>query len=231
MPVRALPYSLTGIAAGFLWVTAAACAVAAVSLLVYYGTWRQWRDGPFWVFRRSASIEDLESIEAVTLALFGVASSVIVITAIVFIVWFFNAYRTAQSRGAVGRQWGAGWTIGGWLIPVANLAIPKLVMNEVDKMSSPEAGTLPIDYRWRSSARLVVSDVWWITSITALAVLVAGGVLLALTNPRIGHYPGDSEFGAGLMVLAFGYLLLALAALLGSVVVVSIGRRLRGSSA
>lgn len=230
MPLRVLPFSLSGITAGFLWVTAVAFAVAGTSALAYFGTWRQWRDGSFWVFKTRASVDELADVETFTLGAFSVALTVFIIATIVFFAWFFNAYRTAQSRGAVGRQWGPGWTIGGWLIPVVNLVIPKLVMNEVDKMSSPEGGAPPLDYRWRSSARLVVSDVWWITWITALAVLVVGGVLLALADPRIGDYPRENEFGAGLMVSAFGYLLLALAAVLGSMVVVVIGRRLRGSN-
>ncbi len=58
--------------------------------------------------------------------------------AVLLMVWLNLAYKAGQSRGAIDRTWSSGWTVGAWFIPFANLAIPKLVVNEVDRMSRLE---------------------------------------------------------------------------------------------
>jgi hypothetical protein len=71
-----------------------------------------------------------------TFLLAGAAISLVVIlvlvyTAVVFIVWLYRARKNLVTWGIQGLGWGPGWAIGGWFIPLANLVIPKLVVDTV----------------------------------------------------------------------------------------------------
>ena len=125
------------------------------------------------------------------------------------IIWFYQAYRSAESRGAIGNRWSTGWSIGAWFIPVANLAIPKLVMNDVDRMSNPLAGDPPIDERWKLMPRLVVSDLWWILFLSGTAVWWVGFAAYS-SDPT---YSGQAT-GIGYIVMALSLALYSAAAAL-----------------
>ena len=144
------------------------------------------------------------------------------ITAILFMIWFFQAYKSAESRGAYGTTWGAGWTIGSWFIPFANWVIPKLVMNEVDRMSNPNAGEPPIEQRWKQMRRLVVSDLWWITVLIAISIQAIAVVAFATAD-----FADDDVYGAGLFLLSLWLLLYAISGALLGVTTLKIGKRLR----
>ncbi|GIF62464.1 hypothetical protein Ais01nite_04990 [Asanoa ishikariensis] len=51
-----------------------------------------------------------------------------------FIAWLYQASRTAQ-RLAGASTWAPGWAVGGWFIPIANLAIPYLVVRDLHRAS------------------------------------------------------------------------------------------------
>jgi len=214
--VRVLRFGLSGTVAGFWWATAALYAIAALLFFATWGLWIAFRDG-------NASLVELVDLDNTSFGFGAFALLVSWISGILFIIWFFQAYTSAESRGASGRTWGAGWTIGAWFIPFANLVIPKLVMNEVDRMSNPLAGEAPTDERWKKMPRIVASDVWWIT-------LVLGWVAYWIGN--LVYFDGvtyeANETGTGYLVLSLAHLVLGIAAALVGVVAFLIGRRLRG---
>jgi len=97
-----------------------------------------------------------------TLLLAGAATALVVIlgfvfTAVAFIVWLYRARKNLVTWGIQGLKWGPGWAIGGWFIPIANLVIPKLVVDTVWSGSK-----LPPAERMarRSSSGLIWS--WWL---------------------------------------------------------------------
>ena len=96
-------------------------------------------------------------LATVGLALLQVAA--FVATAAAFITWLYIARKNldswVQSRGL-----GAGWAIGGWFIPIANLVIPPLVVNTVVRGSRMALG----DNR-RGAGSSVLVWVWWLTFI------------------------------------------------------------------
>ncbi|MFI8289090.1 DUF4328 domain-containing protein [Streptomyces sp. NPDC085614] len=59
-------------------------------------------------------------------------------TATVFVVWFHRLRRNADvwTPGLQGR--GAGWAIGGWFVPVANLWIPRGIAVDIWRASRPD---------------------------------------------------------------------------------------------
>lgn len=56
---------------------------------------------------------------------------VFLFVAVTFIVWLYRARNNLVHWGFAAMKWRPGWAIGGWLLPVANLVIPKLVVDTV----------------------------------------------------------------------------------------------------
>ena len=208
-----------------LWATSGLYVIAAGAFIWYLFVWNDWAGQ-----RSPTAAATQNALDAETLAFgfLGIGFIGYAITGVLFVVWFFKAYRAAASRGASGRTWASGWTIGGWFIPLANFAIPKLVMNEVDRMSNPEAGDPPIGGRWRSLPRLESSDMWW-------ALFVLGSLSTAIgsnwqtyldvttANPASATVSG---YATATVILACGLVAIAGSGIAGARMVRSIGERL-----
>ena len=84
--------------------------------------------------------EAVESAATMTLLVFGA-------TAIVWIMWQYRYVRNAERYGSKLR-WGPGWAIGGWLIPIANIAIPTMQLKESAEASDRERRAPPLLFVW-----------------------------------------------------------------------------------
>ncbi|MEN8239847.1 MAG: DUF4328 domain-containing protein, partial [Actinomycetota bacterium] len=213
--VRHLSFGLSGTVAGFWWASAAFYALSAFFMFVTWAVWTGLKDG-------STSISDMIEVDAGAFGSSILASTWMWVTGILFIVWFFQAYRAAESRGAIGTKWSGGWAIGAWFIPFANLVIPKLVMNEVDRMSNPLAGAPPIEQQWKQMRRLVISDLWWILMVLGWAIWL------------IGFYTYESEptytasaVGLAYLIIALSLAVNAAAAAFAGGLVFTLGKRMR----
>jgi hypothetical protein len=97
-----------------------------------------------------------------------------VVTAILFIAWFHQAYKNVARLGVAGMRWSSGWAIGSWFVPILNLIRPKQIMNDIWRGSDP-------DLRIGSTLSLydppLLYQVWW-------GMWIAGWVVdrLAFTN-------------------------------------------------
>jgi hypothetical protein len=218
MRIRYLSFGLTGTVAGFLWATAVAYGAAGLAWFGLWAVWDEWFNDT-----GTATFGDVLSMDDAVGGFLGLAWFGTLVTGILFLIWFFQAYQAAASTGATGRSWGAGWTIGSWFIPVANLVIPKLVMNEVDRMSNSWAGIPPIEDRWRHSGRSPLSDIWWIVWVVAAVLSTFGFILWG----SVGW--DDSANGPAMIISAIGALLNTAAAALGGAWVLVLGRRLRST--
>jgi hypothetical protein len=199
--------------------------IAAGAFVRYLFVWNNW------VGQRSpsdAATQNTLDAETAAYGFLGIGIVAYAVTGVIFIVWFFQAYQAAASRGATTRTWASGWTIGGWFIPLANFAVPKLVMNEVDRMSNPKAGDPPIADRWRSLPRLESSDMWW-------ALFVLGSLTTAIgsnwqtyvdatsATPATGTVSG---YATATVVLACGLVATAGSGIAGARMVRTIGERM-----
>lgn len=193
--VKGLSSGLTRSTAGFLWGTSGLYVIAAGAFVWYLFVWNDWAG------QRSPSAAVVQTTTEAEATAFGFLSIAVIgylITAVIFITWFFQAYRAAASRGATGRTWAAGWTIGGWALPFANFVIPKLVMNEVDRMSNPEAGDPPIDDRWKPLPRLEASDTWW-------GLFLLGAITTAIGSNWLPYADvKGSSYATAVIILACG---------------------------
>ena len=124
-----------------------------------------------------------------------------VIAAIAFITWLYLAMRNIKRWGITGLTWSPVWAIAGWLIPVANLVIPPLVVNAADKGSSASVrGGIP------ESASTGLIWAWWLT-------LLFGGRLDRAASrlyPSASLVPTTSVFS---VFAAIGSVIAAIAAI------------------
>jgi hypothetical protein len=98
------------------------------------------------------------------------AGLVLVAAAVTSLVWVFTASRAGDARGATTRSWRGGWAVGVWFIPLANLVLPKLLFNELERIFQVPFRGVPIEDSWRQESRTQLADLWW-------ALWVAGSVV------------------------------------------------------
>lgn len=149
-----------------LWATAT---VGVVTALLYAG----------WTFR----VDDPElRFEGAELDLAGVARSatfvllgLVAFTGLAFVTWAVRAYRNLPALGINERRYWTIWLVVGWIIPGANLLVPKLLVDDIWRASSPDA---PIDGADEWHRRPVASIVnrWWCSFLVTPAIVVLGVV-------------------------------------------------------
>lgn len=147
---------------------------------------------------------------------------------ILTVAWMYRAARAVRRRRPEGATWSPGWAIGGWFLPFANLVIPKLVVNQVDRVSNPGLGPGPVGERWRSQPLLAAGHWWWALLVVSTIVLVSGLGIVAEQLDSISL--AEPTYRAGLRTAAVGCALHGAASAAGSVVVRTIGRRFEAGS-
>lgn len=113
---------------------------------------------------------DGPSAERLYLVSGNVQGLALLVTAVVFIIWFHRTRRNAEVFDPTVQRMGPGWAVGGWFVPVANFWFPYRVASGVWEAS---AQTRP-DGGWRALPRTAL-NLWWGTWVaTLLAARVTG---------------------------------------------------------
>jgi hypothetical protein len=118
-----------------------------------------------------AEVQDADDLAAAT---GGIYLLLFLATVVLWLVWQFRHGRNAEALGKRDGL-GAGWAIGGWLLPVANLVLGPLQLHQSAAASDPDAP----QGRGRAPGIIVV---WW-------ALWVAQGVI-GFFSGRLG-FTGD----------------------------------------
>lgn len=124
-------------------------------------------------------------------ALTLLAAPLIVAAIVVFLVWMWRAHKNLYAFPGVTPRMGAGWSIGGWFIPFANLVIPFMAMDEIARGSLPWKRRDPM----RTGTHPLVGF-WWaacVVSGCAAGVARAVGWLEARDLPTTLESPGDYQ--------------------------------------
>lgn len=159
---------------GLLWAAAALFGLAALTRI---GVWASFEDyDSRGGGNRLNAWADAGQIDG---AVWMLAVLVWIATFIVLIIWWNQAYKAARRFPAQFVSWSSGWAVGGWFIPLANFVIPRLVMNEIERLSAePQPYETPGDGRaWRSRPLMGLGMTFWFAMIGALIMAqIAGAV-------------------------------------------------------
>ena len=103
-------------------------------------------------------------------AFYGITQLVIVV---LFIIWQYRVAKNNEALDRRGARFGPGWSIGAWFIPLANLVIPVMIMQDLWRGATP---TTPRgDPRWRSAQGSWLIGVWWAALIVSMLRFGASG--------------------------------------------------------
>jgi hypothetical protein len=120
---------------------------------------------------------------------FGVEGVLLLLTALVFLLWFRRAYWNLLALGAGRLRYTGGWAVWGWLVPLLSLVRPKQLLNDIWRASDP---AVPVGRpeAWRRRPVPSVLIWWWL-------VFLASVVARAVTT---------ESFHALVQVMTFGLL-------------------------
>ncbi len=113
--------------------------------------------------------------------------------AITFVWWLWTAYESVQSTGGRPRR-RAYWLVLGWIVPIANLIVPKQLVDDIWRLAEPLDRDAPPPPGPRPPDRSVVVPppvhLWWAAWVTsgivgsiAVAYWATAGVLEMLGEP------------------------------------------------
>jgi hypothetical protein len=109
------------------------------------------------------------------------------LTGVLTITWWYRAFRAIELVEPPDLRWSRGWAVGGWLIPFANLVIPKLVLDDVDRVAAAaEVGVSD----WRRQRRLPLTAWWW-------GFWVGGLIIGVIATRTLGGEIDNPAFDAG----------------------------------
>jgi len=157
----------------------------------------------------SASAQDRASAEEVFLGWSSLALVMMALTGGAVLAWTYQTSRAFDARGASGRRWRGWWTIGAWFVPLASLILPKLVFNELEKISQVPFDGEEIGDRWKGETRSTVADLWWLLWVAGLFMYQS--TQMFLTDPAVD--PGTIAVASSLSGVAHAVLAAAGASL------------------
>ena len=147
----------------------------------------------------------------VALSLISLLQGVLEIAlAVLFIIWFYRAYKNLRALRAPEPRRNSGWTIGAWFVPILQLVLPKLMLNEVWRGSEPDraldAGPVTVP---------AFHHLWWATWVAGYLIGIWIGVDSGIESAFSG---GAGTTTSGALSVASS-VLYAVAAMLGALVV------------
>lgn len=89
--------------------------------------------------------------------------------------WSFNLYRFTQKISVQGRMWSQWWALGSWLIPVASIVLPFLVLNEANRVLIATRRGEP--HKWRQAPYSRPLLVWEVALISSFLLTIIGFIM------------------------------------------------------
>lgn len=156
------PRAIAGLARALTVLLAVACVTGLLSGLASWrraGVAQSILDGD----DVSAAAADSADLVVAVAAIADVGVTIAI--AVVFIVWFWRVIKNSQLLDRAAAPM-AGWAIGSWFIPLANLVLPGYFLNKVDRVSGDDDGhrrtkLLIIGWAVAYGAAIYLSRVIW----------------------------------------------------------------------
>ncbi len=135
-----------------------------------------------------------------------VAAGVWVFTAVIVIIWSYQVRIASETLWRGARKWSRGWTVGGFFVPVANLVIPKLALNESEKIALHYRRAGVAEPGWADRQPIAEGTIWWIGLIIAglLSRLTGNLAEESLEEVRLLYFVQAGAFGLGALAQLFG---------------------------
>lgn len=136
----------------------------------------------------------------------SIGSLVAVGLLVVMIVWSWKAHRAANSLYPGVRKWRIGWTIGAWFIPCASILLPKLVLDETEKIASaPRIGGVAAG--WKGTPSSLIGWAWWCLFVISNFFVFRGNFITVDSGPTANLSQGDisgfySRYALGSLIAA-----------------------------
>ncbi|WP_419997998.1 DUF4328 domain-containing protein [Streptomyces boninensis] len=111
----------------------------------------------------TASDSEIDAADALYAATGVLQLLAMLATAVVFLIWFHRTRENAELFDAGQLRHSAGWSIGAWFIPIANLWIPKKIANDIWRASKP-----PATHGMREPGGVGLVTGWWAVWVTSL---------------------------------------------------------------
>jgi hypothetical protein len=141
---------------------------------------------------------------------------------VLLLVWMHKAHRATQTLAPGPRQWSQGWTIGGWFIPLAQLVLPKLVLNEIERIATAARSGGFVTPNWRAQSTSALGWLWWISYAVGIVLNFTGSG--TMPTEEFGYSPDDVRTGYTLQ--SIGLIVAAVSCVLGGLFVRQLSRRL-----
>ncbi len=162
------------------------------------------------ILQRADDADDFVSGAA---AFYGLTQVAIVV---LFIVWQFRTAKNNEALDRPGPRFGPGWSIGAWFIPLANLVIPVLIMQDLWRGATPS--TPRGDPRWRSARGSWLIAVWWAAWLISL-------LRYGASNAALHDNASLDDIETSNTIALIGVVATAIAAVLAACVVWALSRR------
>ncbi len=215
-PGPGLSSALTGWLVGLFLLSASSAAAASVANFVALNDFNSFMN--IGSRQRSDDWLDMDDVARHVTTIF---IWVWIVTFVVLVLWMHRAHKATQRLWTGQRRWGAGWTIGGWFIPVAQLVIPKLVLNEIERIAKARRSTEEPSGPIASTSTAASGYLWWIfLSVGLIAAGVGRWIEVLQDNPTA------QQIRLGYILLGAGLASVTVGLLFGITYVGSIGKRL-----
>ncbi|TDQ05641.1 DUF4328 domain-containing protein [Labedaea rhizosphaerae] len=128
------PRSVVGLGKA-AWILAYVTAGAA--LILAFGEWHAYSLARDYLAGRGATVADVVAADNLDsrLSLFSVATTIA--TAVLLIVWAYQARQNAELICTMQHRRSRGWVIGAWFCPVVNLWFPPMIVEDIYRASMP----------------------------------------------------------------------------------------------
>lgn len=138
--------------------------------------------------------EELDQNDTRMAAIGTAQLALVLVTGIVFIIWFHRAYKNLLAFGAELPH-STGWAIGAWFVPILNLFRPKGIADAIWQASDPQSST-PMGSKWSESEAPLFVHVWWVSWVLSA---VAGRVYTAMSRNITTIQDAQNSNTAGLV--------------------------------
>jgi hypothetical protein len=191
--IRPLSRTLAWWVQGALWVTAGLYALVVFAWIALWSAFETYWSAP--AGRDARELTVWVNAEGSAIAALQLAIMVWFVAFILLIVWWNQAYKSVMSYNLGELRWSSGLAVGVWFIPVANLLLPKFILNEIERVSLHVRDGGSSGQSWRQQPLSALGIVFW--------VALVGGVI---TNMVAGAaYPADSaDFDPDALRVAYG---------------------------